>query len=905
MIHPLALGVPKTNESPFVRELPGGRLSIFRVLLDPGSDPVDMEIRSLPRDHGNRPKVYCPFCGRLGKYSHTDNYFHFSHLTAQDECSPHDLETILHRRAKDLLLQQIEGARAARCSIRAQITCARCSGLFSKPMCRADSWDSEASERTLPSGLRPDITLFNAGAPVFLIEVYATHLVDVQKRAALTAAGFVGLEIDARSLFDDHGDPTYRYSDPLPLPRSTWNVELQPRSYNICKNCRRVSPETSTAAALVEAVARLDPTVWHSMVAASGFSSHWRTALLEAPGQTLVTHSVAPEKLRDKYAVPAHDLTPSIFLSRLFAGLSLHFGDPAKHWSSIVELARAPFKPLIEHIERSAADISGHVESLSDDDDNLQDSMDLADFVHRAMRYENDEMRARAWMGFALLRNSYSYGNTNMNRARLLKWPVVQGVSEADRERWIGRLEKENFIVTFSDESRRTATKFVALRVLAEKEYLIVAHLKRLKARPIRLKAGQVDGLNREQTLAVKQVEANTISIVHGAAGTGKSRVIAGVIAAFPNVRWLLLAPTGKAAGRLRQLTAHLSNCSTPITYAKFVARDDTHLEREQMHGVILDEAGFVSVEGFETVLRALNRHNIARLVLAGDHKQLPSIGPGDVLGDLIKWAQFRPREQVSRVELRKVMRSNDELAIAAHAVRQGKMPAFAGPVVLEEPAEDLMGQVISAVRSLEDGVERVQVIGRTRKLVEEMNAALQANHNRSGRPLNCNENLRIGDAVLCTENYYGEVTLLNGQQAEIVSESEEAVGLLSEGETLKLPVSEISRIALGYAFTIHKAQGSEWGSVVIVLPGPPPIRTGSGYVKRPLIYTALTRSKHRVHIIAQEDTLCAAIQSDVFRKTSLWYFLGKYWSDTGRSPTPPGPAPAPTEGPHASKSKP
>ena len=85
--------------------------------------------------------------------------------------------------------------------------------------------------------------------------------------------------------------------------------------------------------------------------------------------------------------------------------------------------------------------------------------------------------------------------------------------------------------------------------------------------------------------------------------------------------------------------------------------------------------------------------------------------------------------------------------------------------------------------------------------------------------------------------------------------------------------------MALGYAFTVHKAQGSEWDSVVIVLPGPPPKRTGAGYVKRPLIYTALTRSKRHVHIIAHEDTLYAAIQSDVFRKTSLRYFLGKYWS--------------------------
>lgn len=880
MIHPLALGVPKTNESPFVRELPGGGLSIFRILLDPGSDPADMEIQSLPRVHRNRPSVYCPFCGRLGKYAHTDNYFHFSHLAAQDECSPHDLETILHRRAKELLLQQIEQARTAQCSIRAKIACVRCPEPFSKQMCQANSWDSEVSEHTLPNNLRPDITLFNAGAPVFLIEVYMTHLVDVQKRTTLTAEGFAGLEIDARSLFDDQGNPTYRYSDPLPLPRSTWNLESHPRSYNICKACRHVSPETTTAAAFVDAAARLDATVWHEILAASSFSSTWRTALLEAPGPTLVAHSSDPEKLRKKYAVPAHELTPSVFLSRLFTGFSLHFGDTAKHWSSLTEFVRVPFKPLVEHIERSAADISGHVESLSDDDDNLNDSMELADFAHRAMKYENDDLRARAWIGFALLSNSYSYGNTNMNRARLLTWPAIQEVSEGDRERWIDKLEKEKFIATFAlDESRPKETTFVALRALAEKEYLIVAHLMKLNACSIKLKAIRVENLNKDQALAVKRVETNMISIVHGAAGTGKSRVIAGIIAAFPEVRWVLLAPTGKAAGRLRQLTGQLPNCSIPMTYAKFVARDDT-LGRDQMHGVILDEAGFVSVEGFESLLRSLKRHNITRLVLAGDHKQLPSIGPGDVLGDLIKWAQCTPGDKISQVELRTVMRTKDDLTTAAHAVRQGKMPVFAGPVVLEAPAERLMAQVISAVRSLEvDGGERVQVIGRTRKLVQELNAALQASHNPQGRPLNCNGNLRIGDAVLCTKNYYGDITLLNGQQAEIMSESEETVGILSEGETLKLPVAEISRISLGYALTVHKAQGSEWDSVVIVLPGPPPKRAGSGYVKRPLIYTALTRSKHYVRIISQRDTLYAAIQCDVFRKTSLRYFLGKYWS--------------------------
>lgn len=562
----------------------------------------------------------------------------------------------------------------------------------------------------------------------------------------------------------------------------------------------------------------------------------------------------------------------------------LHNGDSAKFWTSFGDLADQLFHPLAQHVSKCAADISGKMDSLTDDDNALLKALELAEMMHGALSSDESTFRPCAWIGYGLLSNAYKYGNTNMREDGLAtNWPgkKVRGLTPEQLATWLKVLAKDKIIERFKVGREQQ----VALYSLASKERSIVSALKKIwaqsrkKIRPTR--EGFYTTLNKEQQRAVDRIEACPITIVHGAAGTGKSHAIRGIIRAFPSVHWLLLAPTGKAAGRLRDTAVDSTNCSQPITFAKFIAEQEgcAPPDESRSYGVILDEAGFVSVEGFDGLLKALSRYRVVRLILAGDPEQLPSIGPGNVLGDLIKWARGRRDDRVAEVELTKVVRSADDLTAAGHAVRRGRMPKFGNSITIEDPGGDRTAQIVSAVRSLaQRGSAPVQVIGRTRDLVQELNVALQACYNPRGRPLECNRSLRVGDIVICTENYYGEVILLNGQQATIVAENEQSLTLETEGRALVLPISETRRITLGYALTIHKAQGSEWDSVVIALPGTPPKKKGGGFVKRPLIYTAITRSKRHVHIIARRDTLEAAVAAESFRKTSLLYFLKKDW---------------------------
>lgn len=885
-LHPLARGVPKTEDSPFVRILPGGGLSIFRVLLEPGADPAYADVVDLPRDTRHRPSVYCPFCGRKGHYAHTDTYHHFSHSEDQKECSIHDLETALHLRAKKLLIEQISQARQAGHELRATVTCSRCKGLCCKGVCKPKSWDKEEAERTLADGLRPDVTLLTDDKPTFIIEIFVTHLVDAEKVARLNSAGLVGLELTAADLFDANGEETWVYTRALPKAVNSWGLESSPRSFNVCTSCRAVSDGVRVTAKLADSIAATDPQAWGSVLSASGLPGPWRLELAKSAGRIITTLTKKPEELRDKDGLAIGDIDPDVLQAKLFSGLKLHFGDSAvTYWDSLEELASELFKPLAMHVLDSAQDIGGKMESLGKGDKALRQALEIAEMAHRSLSSHESDFRSQAWIGYALLRNSYSFYNTCMLEKGLINWPgsMIFNLTQAQLDGWLADLAKKKIIARFKDGNEA----LVALHSLASKERGIVFELKRIgsgrrKALPL-TKAPIHSTLTPKQIQAIKEVSARSVTIVHGAAGTGKSRLIEGVTRALPQIHWILLAPTGKAANRLRSISLGQQNCAPPMTFHKFMAgqQDGAYLQDEGItFGAVLDECGFVSVEDFERLLKSLNRLNLARLVLVGDPKQLPSIGPGSVLADMIKWATAHPKTAVAEVELTNVVRSGPgtTLTAAANAVRKGRVPTFGPSVTIETPQANLVEQTVTSVLSLGEESGLVQVISGTRKMVRELNVALQGRLNATGRPLSSEPDIRIGDVVICQENYYGDIIMLNGQQAVVVGETEKSLTLDSEGSELQLPVDEVSRLALGYALTIHKAQGSEWDSVVVVIPGAPPKKKGSGFVKRPLVYTALTRSKNRVHIVSRLDTLRAAIQAESFRKTALLYFLKKNW---------------------------
>lgn len=878
-LHPLALGVQKTKESVFVRELKDKRLSIFRVLLEPGTHPPHEDIRELPRGP-QRPNVYCPFCGRLGKYIHTDDYHHFSHLNNQEQCTPHDLETALHLRAKQLLLCQFSLARMRGEALDVTVDCSRCKKHFRKNICRPGAWDAEEPERTLADGLRPDITLLLEHTPVFLVEICVTHRIEPDKLARLQASGLAGVEIAAHELFDEDGSEKWNYRMSLPVSISAWGLEQPPRRYNICRMCREIPKDLEIAAQLAEGLARTAPDTWAPMLAAAGLAVPWQTRLRMRPRKTILDLTSTPEVLRDEAKLPAQEMSPESLQSKLFEGLKLHFGAPVLgYWSSLAELASTQFEPVAQRIFELSADISGNTERISDDDDAIHQALKVAELAHESVASKDHYYRARAWVGYTLLTNSSRFGNTYMKESRLLVRlkEQVPRMDAGGLQEWINESLKDGPVVRLSG----LKPSRVALRSLATRERNIVFELKEIRRRgkePLSAAhSPQHRKLNPQQFSAIERVAGYPITVVHGAAGTGKSHVIKGILLAFPELHWILLAPTGKAAERLRGSSVGQDNCDPPKTFARFATEQGEFGPPADAFatGVVLDEVGFAAVEDFDKLLKALNRLDVRRLVLVGDPQQLPSIGPGNVLGDLIPWAR-QDEGGLSEVELTQVMRSSSALSRAADAVRKGRFPPLGGPMTLTPPEEDLDQQVVDAVRELRSSdSETVQVIGQTRRLVERLNSALQSSLNPNGRPLAAAPHFRIRDKVICKENFYSrDLVLLNGQQAVISGETESELLLDTDDAQLRLPLGEAHRLALGYALTIHKAQGSEWDSVVIVLPGS---AKNMWYARRSLIYTALTRSKRHVRIIAEREALDGVIKRPHFRATSLLYFLHKH----------------------------
>lgn len=750
-------------------------------------------------------------------------------------------------------------------------------------------WNAEEAERQLPDGLRPDITMMSERTPIFLIELYATHLVEPEKRSRLEDLGIAGIEIDARHLFDEHGNQLWNCDRSLPLPINAWALERAPRSFNICPNCRKIPNERRTTANFVHRMSQADPEAWTSALAAGAITGPWLTALAQRPGDTLLELTDKPETLRDEAQIPAQEMSAEDLESKILAGLKRHYGvDAPDYWTKLADLGGDVFNPLASRVLELSADISGKTEQIDREVKLLERALKLAERIHHALGHGESESRALAWIGYGLLRNSSGYGNTCMIEQRILAWPGrdIQGLTPELLGAWIEQLVERRFVVRISD----ITPAMVALRSLAIREWGIVRELRVIRQRG----AGKFRStlsqerkrLNPLQSRAVEMVAASPITIVHGAAGTGKSRVIKGILKTLPQLDWILLAPTGKAAARLREESDGLPGCWRPMTFAKFISSQDQDNEPapsdERLFGVILDEVGFASAEDFDKLLKSLNRLSVRRLVLLGDPRQLPSIGPGNVLGDLIKWARGQP-EGVAAIELKQVMRSSPELTLAARAVRFGQSPRFGGAVTRADPENNLKQQVLDAIRYLRShGSETVQVIVRTRAWVHELNLAIQASDNSSGRPLTSAPHLRIKDRVICTENYYSQdFALLNGQQAEIIGETDAGIILLSGEERMCLPVSEAKRLMLGYAITVHKAQGSEWESAVIAFPSTAGKR---GFqIKNALIYTALTRSKSRVHIISHHDTLDAAIREQDHRMTLLRHFLKEHWTRTER----------------------
>ncbi len=355
------------------------------------------------------------------------------------------------------------------------------------------------------------------------------------------------------------------------------------------------------------------------------------------------------------------------------------------------------------------------------------------------------------------------------------------------------------------------------------------------------------------------------VLVLTGGPGTGKTTILRALVAALSGRRVLLAAPTGRAAKRLEESSG--LEARTIHRLLEFDRRTGGFRkgpsEPLDCDLLIVDESSMVDTLLMYQLLRALPART--GLLLVGDADQLPSVGPGNVLRDIIASGRLPVRE------LTHIFRqaAASQIVTNAHRIRAGRMPEADGQdfyfITQESPqkaAEIILQLVTERIprRFGLDPLEDIQVLSPMHKGevgVENLNRLLQAALNPGAAGLQRGpRRLCVGDRVLQLRNDY-EKEVFNGDIGRIRSldpESQEAE-IVFDGRPVRYEPAELDEVALAYAVSVHKAQGGEFPAVVV------PVMT-QHYVllQRNLLYTAVTRGRRLVVLVGTKRALHIAL---------------------------------------------
>ncbi|MGY1669088.1 AAA family ATPase [Geodermatophilus sp. SYSU D00710] len=362
-------------------------------------------------------------------------------------------------------------------------------------------------------------------------------------------------------------------------------------------------------------------------------------------------------------------------------------------------------------------------------------------------------------------------------------------------------------------------------------------------------------GLDEAQKQAVAQVLGAGVSLLTGGPGTGKSRTVAAVVRLLrtKGTEVALAAPTGRAAKRLEELTDHPAVTVHRLLGAQgfgggFARNEEWPLDADV---VVVDEASMLDVELTAALLEACP--DGTHLLLVGDPAQLPSIGPGHVLGDLIDSGV------VPVTELTTLYRQAEGGAIArlASAVRTGELPPVDSPdrevvVVPATGSGEAARRVVQLVtdsipRALRIDPRNVQVVTPVHRGPAgtiELNKALKDRLNPGEGTV---FGFDVGDRVVATANHLDlePIGFANGEVGVVTATGEGSLTVDFSSGPVTVPGDALPDLKHGWAITVHRAQGSEWPGVVVVLPP-----EAGGMLSRPLVYTALTRAQQHLSIV-------------------------------------------------------
>ena len=379
--------------------------------------------------------------------------------------------------------------------------------------------------------------------------------------------------------------------------------------------------------------------------------------------------------------------------------------------------------------------------------------------------------------------------------------------------------------------------------------------------------------LAQEQQAGVEAGISEKVHIITGGPGTGKTTITQAILTITQKItdKIILAAPTGRAAKRLGQITFKKAYTIHGLLEFDFATGKFKRDETNRLHAdlIIVDEASMIDTQLMFHLLRAIQHRT--RILFIGDIDQLPSIGPGYVLKDLIA------SETLGVTRLKEIFRQakGSKIIVNAHKINHGEIPILTNlawsdfQFFEEEDIEKIHAKILQLVSTDIPGTWKFDPIRSTQVLspmkkgmigIENLNHSLQQILNPSKTPFfRGGRRFHVKDKVMQTRNNYDK-NVYNGDVGIIhsIDTTEQAMGIEFDGKLLEYDFSELDEIVLAYAVSVHKYQGSECPCIVM------PVHTCHfKLLYRNLLYTAVTRGKKKVLIVGSKKAMAIAINND------------------------------------------
>ena len=511
---------------------------------------------------------------------------------------------------------------------------------------------------------------------------------------------------------------------------------------------------------------------------------------------------------------------------------------------------------------------------------------------------KDDIIRVKASLIYIMTEVSNTYGHSYYFKEELMSLlPRVLGVeiSHTEFDKAIEDLLIDIRVV-IKDEK-------YYLKVMYDSETLIVKRLRLLENNPITTDKHLEDKINdlesffeitynNEQRQAIKESYEKDFLIITGGPGTGKTTIMKGITELYRQLNKLsyeklqekvaLLAPTGRAAKRMTETTG--LRASTIHRFLKW-QRDTNKFQvneynKSRVEFVILDEASMVDTYLLAALLKGISAN--CKIVMVGDDHQLPSVGPGQILHDLIE------SEKLSVVKLKELYRQGKDSNIIslAYDVRNGGVT----PQIFNKeedltfiscPGEQVIPNIMEIATTYKDlSYKNFQILApmyKTYTGIDEINNHLQTIFNPKDHT---KKELKIGDVIFREQDkviqltnmpddnvYNGDIGIID----RIVTSPKKEIHIDFDGNIVKYTPTNFNCFRLAYAISIHKAQGSEFDVVIM-----PVVRNYGKMLYRKLMYTGITRSKKKLYLIGDLNALNIAVAntSTDIRRTTIKDFL-------------------------------